>query len=85
LYAVFHFQKLTHMEKFTGEHGKCISQEEGLDVMLNGVLEGTGGHVKDCFWAGYRYKGECFISLNNYPGSFWRVPEEDMILYCMED
>lgn len=67
--------------KFNGEHALCLPQEEGLDIRLNGVLEGTSSRVKDCFWAGYTKDGKHYLSLNNYPGSFWEVTREDMLLH----
>ena len=67
--------------RFTGDHGLCLSQKEGLSVITGGVLQMTGGHVKDCFWAGYTMNGKFYLSLNNYPGSVWEVTEEDMLLH----
>lgn len=72
---------MSNTTKFTADHGLCLTQEEGLDIRINGKLHGTGGHVKDCFWAGYTHKGKCYLSLNNYPGSFWEVSEEEMMDY----
>jgi hypothetical protein len=71
------------MDKFDADHSKKLSSEISKDIRDNGKRLGEGGHVKDCYWAGYEKDGKYYISLNDE--TFWETSYQDMVDYCLSD
>jgi len=61
-----------------------LPEDVARDVRDNGAFVGDGGHVKDCFWRGYRHGGKCYISLCG-DLDIWEADEQTMLDHCVEE
>lgn len=58
-----------------------LPREEAAGVCKSAKFVSDGGHVKDCFWRGYRLGDRCFIGLSG-SSDIWETDEETMLDNC---
>lgn len=50
-------------------------------IKMDGHRHGSGTQIKNCYWAGYSYRGKYYLMLNGSPKDCWEVRKDDMDLH----
>jgi hypothetical protein len=70
-----------HRMDSIGKWDKRLPEDDGKKIINAGQRLGEGCHEKDCYWSGYLFENEYYITLNDEYNCVWLAYKETFERY----